>query len=114
MQGVSVMRDQNTFKNCTGLTSVTLPSSVNDVRDSSFWGCTNITEFNVNSYLFNFNVIVRDMNITNLNFNYNGKLPKIQIINLENVILSGITSIDDDAFALCINLLLFTINFITL
>jgi hypothetical protein len=87
-----------------------LPSIVNAVNDSAFWGCTNITEFIVNSYLFNFNVIVRDMNITNLNLNYNGKLPKIQIINLENVTLSGITSIDDDAFALCINLTNITLS----
>ena len=103
MSGVTAIRS-NTFVNCTGLTSVTLPSTVNFVDSSAFLGCVNITEFNTFSILDNFYEIVRDMALKGLDLSYNGTLPKIQMPRLEGVKLTGITAIYDSAFALCIGL----------
>ncbi len=38
------------FKDCTGLTSVTLPSTVTTIGNSAFRGCTSITSFDINEY----------------------------------------------------------------
>ena len=35
--------DFRTFKNCTALTSVTIPNSVTDIRNSAFEGCSSLT-----------------------------------------------------------------------
>ena len=94
----------NAFSGCIGLTSVTLPSTVIAVNSSAFTGCTNITTFKTNSYLVNYYDVVRDMSLNSLDLSYNGNLGKIQMQKIEDIKLTGITDIDDSAFALCINL----------
>jgi hypothetical protein len=93
----------NAFSGCIGLTSVILPSTVIAVHSSAFSGCTNITTFKTGIYLDNYYDIVRDMSLNNLDLSYNGILGKVQSQKIDDIKLSGITDIDDSAFALCIN-----------
>ena len=38
---------KNTFKGCTALTSVTLPTSISSIDDGAFQGCTSLKEANI-------------------------------------------------------------------
>ena len=40
---------ENVFRNCTGLTSVTIPNTITSIRNDEFSGCTNLTKVILNS-----------------------------------------------------------------
>ena len=43
----------NTFRNCTNLTSVTIPNTVTNINENAFYGCSSLTSVNIPSSVTN-------------------------------------------------------------
>lgn len=101
-----------TFEGCTGLTSITIPSSITEIDNSAFKNCTGLTSviFNADSctYAGNSNnpVFQGCSNLTNITFGNNVKHIPSYLCKGPNGITSvtigsGVTSIGEYAFQNC-------------
>lgn len=111
------------FSGCSGLTSVTIPSSVTSIGSNAFGGCFNLTSVTIKSrsilsYSFNssfslktlFGSQVKQYNIPD-NITSIGSYTFYGCSGLKNVnISSSVASIGDNAFSGCSNLTSVTIN----
>ena len=55
----------NAFSGCTGLTTITIPSSVTTIGNSTFYGCTGLTTINFNGTKDQWNAITKDSSWNN-------------------------------------------------
>jgi hypothetical protein len=76
------------FRNCTGLTSVTMPNSVTSIGDDAFYNCTGLTSINLSNSL------------TSIGFQTFMYCTSLTSINLPN----SVTSIGNYAFYICTSL----------
>jgi len=98
--------EPSTFRDCTNLTSVTIPDSVTSIGVQSFSGCTSLTAINVNSTNINYSSdqgVLYNKNKTTLIKNPEGK--KDSSFTIPN----GVTTIGDFAFTRCTSLTRITI-----
>ena len=71
------------FRNCSGLTSVTIPSSVTSIRYSAFWECSGLTSVTIPSSVMSIGPYAFDNcnNLTSMTFS--GK-DKATVQGMEN------------------------------
>ena len=100
---VESLGTENTFKNCTNLTSVIIPNSVTNIGTSVFDGCTSLTS--ISSKGSGASVEIPD-SVTSI-----GNSAFKNCTNLTSVIIpDGVTSIDIYAFGNCSGLISTTIG----
>ncbi len=106
---------QSAFSGCTGLTSVTIPSSVTSIGQSAFQGCTGMTSVtipssvtsigrNVFSDCTGLTSVELSNNITSINEYAFNNCPSLTLIEIP----SSVTSIGSFAFYGCTGLTAFT------
>jgi hypothetical protein len=95
----------NTFKNCTGLTSIYLGTELRIVKNNAFTGCNNLTqmEIELDSDLSNNipSIIAPITNLSDISLNYYNKFPIIPLgkaSTLKNLTMNGITNIGANMF----------------
>jgi len=95
----------NTFKNCTGLTSIYLGTELRIVKNNAFTGCNNLTqmEIELDSDLSNNipSIIDPITNLSDISLNYYNKFPIIPLgkaSTLKNLKMNGITNIGANMF----------------
>jgi hypothetical protein len=91
------------FLNCSGLTSISIPSSTITVNSTAFSGCTGLTNMSINSNLSNLPTVLSNMgsNMKIINLNYSGPVPTLGEAGLTRVTLTAVTSIAASAFLNC-------------
>jgi hypothetical protein len=106
----------STFSGCTGLTSVTIPSSVTSIGNSTFSGCTGLTSVTIPSSVTSIgnSAFSRCSGLTSVTIPSGvtsiGHFAFHSCTGLSTVtITSGVTSIGDDAFYKCTGLTSVTI-----
>ena len=95
------------FDGCTGLTSITIPSSVTLIGGSAFDGCTGLTKVNITDLAAWCNIDFVDCNSNPLNFAHHLFLNNSEITNL--VIPNSVGEIKSYAFRGCSGLTTVTI-----
>lgn len=101
----------NTFRDCTDLTQVTIPSSVTVINSNAFRGCTNLSSVTIPSWVYTIGTSafsgcygLRSVDIPNSVMTI-GQSAFNYCINLESVTIgSGVTSIGYSAFGSCVDL----------
>ena len=77
------------FKNCSGLTSIVIPASVNTIETQAFANCTGLTTLTINSNSLNISAdaFYGCNNITTFNYNIGNPV----VVNLPNI--AGVTTL---------------------
>ena len=88
--------DTNTFRDCTGLTSVTIPSSITYIYADAFNGCTGLTKVNITDLAAWCNISFSLASSNPLYYAHNLYLNNVKVTDL--VIPSSVTAIKDYAF----------------
>jgi len=74
--------ETGTFKNCSKLTSITIPSSVTEIGESAFEGCSGLTSITIPSSIVKIGAnAFKDCNITVVNITDLSKWKNIEFVN---------------------------------
>ena len=95
------------FRNCTGLTSITIPNSVNKIDEYAFSYCDDLNEVNISDLSAWCKIDFVGISANPLSYGAKLKLNDIEITNL--IIPNDISQIKDIAFYGCIGLTSITI-----
>ena len=108
--------DKNAFRNCTGLTSVTIPSNVTSIEQDAFNGCSQLTSINIPNSVtsFGYGAFYNCTGLTSINIpNGVTSIEGAMFYNCSNLtsitIPNSVTSIGSHAFYTCSNLTSITI-----
>ena len=110
-KGGNYIIQSSVFKDCTSLTSVTIPNSVTSIESKAFIGCTNLTKLSIGNFVTNIGdyAFSKCANLTTITIPHSvtsiGRAVFRECKGLEQIILGkNVENIGDNAFKDCSNL----------